>query len=134
MKKLILLLLLTTGLYAQEHVYNVQWYCVDEAPFKKGDCDISGNEYSFVFLDTEKEKVVFFFTSQKMEYKIVNTVVGEINPDFTVYTLEDVKGQIEMRLNKAKTKMEFIYPNYHIYLTTGNSTKLATPPPKRGKA
>ena len=36
---------------AQEQVFNVQKYCVDELPIKKGQCDISGNEYSWVFLD-----------------------------------------------------------------------------------
>jgi hypothetical protein len=29
-----------------------------------------------------------------------------------------------MKINKQNTKMEFLYPNNHIYLTVGKSTKL----------
>ena len=124
MKKLIIMLLFTSSIYAQEHVFNVQRYCVDEFPFKKGDCDISGNEYSFVFLDTKKNDVVFFFTDMKMKYKIVNSFVCATDSNYTEYTLEGEKGQVEMKVNKQNTKMEFLYPNNHIYLTVGKSTKL----------
>jgi hypothetical protein len=89
MKYFIALLLLSGSMYSQEQVFNVQRYCVDEFPFKIGECDILGNEYSFVFLDKEKKDVVFFFTNMKLKYK-----------------------------------MEFLYPNNHIYLTVGKSTKL----------
>jgi hypothetical protein len=44
------------SIYAQEQVFNVQRYCVDEKPFKQGECNISGNEYSFVFLDIQNER------------------------------------------------------------------------------
>jgi hypothetical protein len=49
-----LFLLLSGSMYSQEQVFNVQRYCVDEVPFKSGECDISGNEYSFVFLDEKR--------------------------------------------------------------------------------
>ena len=125
MKKMILMALLTAGsMYSQEHVFNVQRYCVDEMPFKNGECDISGNEYSFVFLDTQKKDVIFFFTDMKLVYKIVNSMVYSPDSDYTLYTLENIKGQVEMKVNKKNTKMEFLYPNNHIYLTVGKSTKL----------
>jgi hypothetical protein len=54
MKYFIALLLLSGSMYCQEQVFNVQRYCVDEVPFKSGECDISGNEYSFVFLDEKR--------------------------------------------------------------------------------
>jgi hypothetical protein len=124
MNKLILMLLLTGSAYAQEQVFNVQRYCVDEIPFKKGECDISGNEYSFVFLDTKKNDVVLFLTDTRLEYKIVSSGVQSSDPNYTRYTLENKSGQIEMKVNKLHTKMEFLYPNSHIYLTVGKSTKL----------
>ena len=34
------------------------------------------------------------------------------------------KGNMEMRINKQKTKIEFIDATNHIYLTVGKSTKL----------
>ena len=124
MKYFILTLLLSGSLYSQEHVFNVQRYCVDELPFKTGECDISGNEYSFVFLDTQKNDVVFFFTDMKLKYKIVDSSVYSPDPNYMLYILENEKGQVEMKVNKQNTKMEFLYPNNHIYLTVGKSTKL----------
>ncbi len=118
------MLLLTSGVYAQPEVFNVQYYCVDVKPFKKGDCDISGNEYSFVFLDVEKKDVTFFFTNTKLKYKIVEFHVEESNPNYTYYSLANEKGTMEMRINKHKTKIEFIDAGNHIYLTVGKSTKL----------
>tara|TARA_R110002110_G_scaffold7536_4_gene38247 strand:+ start:120154 stop:120306 length:153 start_codon:yes stop_codon:yes gene_type:complete len=50
MKYFIALLLLSGSMYSQEQVFNVQRYCVDEVPFKIGECDISGNEYSFLLI------------------------------------------------------------------------------------
>jgi hypothetical protein len=80
MKYLILLLLMSGFMYAQEQVFNVQRYCVDALPFKTGECDIAGNEYSFVFLDKKKNDVVFFFTNLKLKYKIMNSVVYSPDP------------------------------------------------------
>ncbi|HEY0092465.1 MAG TPA: hypothetical protein VGB43_08265 [Flavobacterium sp.] len=124
MKKLILMLLLAGSLYSQEQVFNVQKYCVDEAPFKKGECDITGNEYSFVFMDLKRQTVVFFFTDMRLEYKIIDSALSATDPSFTHYTLENGKGRAELKVNKQKTRMEFLYPNSHIYLTVGKTTKL----------
>ena len=126
MKKLLLIFvfLFAANAYSQDKVLNVQWYCVDEAPFKKGQCDISGNEYSFVFIDSKKKEVVFFFTGMKLKYQIVSAATDAKNPDFTVYHLLDKKTPVEMRINKKQTKVEFLYSNNRIYLTTGQSTKL----------
>jgi len=122
-KKLVFMFLITCGAYAQEQVFNVQRYCVDEVPFKNGQCDLVGNEYSFVFLDTKKSEVVFFLTQMKMKYKIVKSANFSPDPNYTVFTLKNEREQIEMRLNKQHTKIEFIYPNNRIYLTVGKSTK-----------
>ena len=124
MKYFIALLLLSGSMYSQEQVFNVQRYCVDEVPFKTGECDISGNEYSFVFLDIKKNDVVFFFTNMKLKYKIMNSVVYAPDPNYVLYSLEKEKGTVDMKINKQHTKMEFLYPNNHIYLTVGKSTKL----------
>lgn len=115
--------LLTGAMYSQEQVFNVQQYCIDEKPFRRGECNITGNEYSFVFLDTQKHDVVLFLTATKMKYKIVNTGVFASDKNYTLYTLENEKEQVEMKINKQHTKIEFLYPNNHIYLTVGNSTK-----------
>ncbi|MES2854008.1 MAG: hypothetical protein V4698_13940 [Bacteroidota bacterium] len=123
MKKIIVLLLLTSGLYAQEQVFNVQRYCIDEQPFKQGECNITGNEYSFVFLDTQKRDVVFFLTATKMKYKIVDSGILPQDRNYTFYTLENENEQVEMRVNQQHTKIEFLYPDNHIYLTVGKSTK-----------
>lgn len=122
-KKIIFLFLITCSAYAQEQVFNVQQYCIDEIPFKKGQCDVNGKEYSFVFLDTQKKEVVFFLTQMKMKYKIVKSGVVSSDPNYTVFTLENEREQIEMRLNRQQTKIEFLYPNNRIYLTVGKSTK-----------
>ena len=123
MKKLILLLFCAFGMSAQNQVFNVQQYCVDQSPFKKGQCDISGNEYSFVFLNTKKKELVFFFTDIKLKYNIVAVSVSSSNPKVSSYTLQNKQGLVTMNLNQAKTKIEFLYPDKHIYLTVGNSTK-----------
>lgn len=123
MKKFLFILLLTSGVYAQHEVFNVQQYCVDLKPFKIGQCDLSGNEYSFVFLNTQKKEVVFFFTDTKLIYKIVETHQEKANPTVTSYTLVNEKGITEMKINKQKTKIEFIDTTNHIYLTVGKSTK-----------
>ena len=124
MKKILFILLVSSGVYAQQEVFNVQQYCVDVKPFKKGECNLSGNEYSFVFLDTKKKDVTFFFTNTKLKYKIIEFHKEEANPNFTWYNLVNEKGNMEMRINKQKTKIEFIDATNHIYLTVGKSTKL----------
>ncbi len=123
MKKILFLLLLTSVVYAQQEVFNVQNYCVDTKPFKKGACDISGNEYSFVFLDIQKKEVTFFFIENKLKYKIIESHLEEANPNFIWYSLINEKGTMEMKINKQKTKIEFIDATNHIYLTVGKSTK-----------
>jgi hypothetical protein len=120
MKKVLLLLLLTSGVYAQRQVFNVQQYCIDETPFRDKSCDISGNEYSFVFLDVNKSEVVFFLTELKFEYQIISTKSEVEN---TIYTLKNKTGTTKMQINKAKTKIEFLSSERHIYLTVGKSTK-----------
>lgn len=122
-KKMVFMLLFTCSMSAQEQVFNVQQYCIDEIPFKKGQCDVVGNEYSFVFLDRQKKEVVLFLTQMKMKYKIVKTGVVSSDPNYTMFTLENEREQIEMRLNRQQTKIEFLYPNNRIYLTVGKSTK-----------
>jgi hypothetical protein len=37
---------------------------------------------------------------------------------------KEKEGTVDMKINKQNTKMEFLYPNNHIYLTVGKSTKL----------
>lgn len=123
MKKLIFMFLFTGSIYAQEQVFNVQRYCIDEKPFKSDECNISGNEYSFVFLDTQKREVVFFLTATKMKYKILNSGILALDRNYTFYTLENEQGRVEMRINKQHTRIEFLYPNTRIYMTVGTSTK-----------
>ena len=114
---------LTGTIYAQQQVFNVQRYCIDEKPFKSGECTIVGNEYSFVFLDLQKSEVVFFLTATKMKYKIVNSGIFPLDHNYTFYTLENSQEHIEMRINKQQTRIEFLYPNTRIYLTVGVSTR-----------
>ena len=121
MKKLIFMLLLTSGVYAQKQVFNVQRYCIDEKPFKKGECDSTGNEYSFVFLDVKKQEVVFFLTELKFEYQII---AFKTEATGTTYTLKNDKGNMEMKVNNTLTNIEFSTPERHIFLTVGKSTKL----------
>jgi hypothetical protein len=121
MKKVILMLLLISGVYAQKQVFNMQHYCIDEKPLKNGECDTSGNEYSFVFLDVKKSEVVFFLTDIKFEYQITATKTDSNN---TSYTLKNDSGKMKMKVNNAKTKIEFLAPERRIVLTVGKSTKL----------
>lgn len=118
------MLLLSVSAFAQKQVYNVQWYCVDEKPFKKEQCDISGNEYSFVFVDATKKEVVFFFTSMKLKYAITDSYQDATDSNYNYYVLENEQGRVDMRINKAGNKIEFIHPDKIIYLTVGKSTKL----------
>lgn len=121
MKNLIMLLLLTCSAYSQKQVFNVQQYCIDEMPLKKGECDISGNEYSFLFLDVKEKEVVFFLTEIKIKYQIIDFKKDSNN---TVYRLKSDFGETEMKVNNAKTKIEIISPDRTVFLTVGKSTKL----------
>jgi hypothetical protein len=120
MKKIILLLLFTSSAFAQQQVFNVQRYCIDEKPFKNGDCDQAGSEYSFVFLDIRQQNVGFFLTDIKLQYKITETVAES---GYMRYQLANAQGEAAMRINAAKTKIEFLYPDKMIYLAVGKSTK-----------
>jgi len=110
--------------HAQKKVYNVQWYCVDQKPFKQGQCDISGNEYSFVFVDEAKKQVAFYFTEMKLKYRITDSYQDATDANYKYYVLENETGRTDMRINKAGNKIEFIQPDKVIYLTVGKSTKL----------
>ena len=121
MKKLIFMLLLTSGLYAQKQVFNVQRYSIDERPFKKGEIDNVGNAYSFVFLDEKKKEVVLFLSDLKFEYQITSSKKVANN---TYYTLTNNKSIVEMKVSNSKTKIEFIGPERHVFLTVGPSTML----------
>ena len=121
MKKLIFMLLLTSGLYAQKQVFNVQRYCIDERPFKKGEIDNVGNAYSFVFLDEKKKEVVLFLSDLKFEYQITSSKKEANN---TYYTLTNNTSIVEMKVSNGKTKIEFIGPERHVFLTVGPSTML----------
>jgi hypothetical protein len=124
MKKILLFLLLLSGVaFAQPKAYNVQQYCIDEAPFKQGDCDQLGNEYSFVFVDAEKQKVDFFLTDIKLHYTI-ESVEAATESNETRYMLTNTQGTIMMTINRQKTAIAFFYPDKHIYLKVGASTKL----------
>lgn len=126
MKNLLFLLLICSSTHSHKQVYNVQQYCIDEKPFKKEQCDISGNEYSFVFVDSAKKKVTFFLTSTKLNYDIAEIYPDEFEKEFTYYVLENENGRADMRINRKGTKIEFIYPDKIIYLKTGKSTKLTS--------
>lgn len=121
MKKIIIMLLLTSGVYAQKQIFNVQQYCIDEKPLKNKECDITGNEYSFLFLDVKEKEVVFFLTEIKFKYQIIDFKKDSNN---TVYKLKNDFGETEMKVNNAKTKIEIISPDRTIFLTVGKSTKL----------
>lgn len=112
--------------FSQQQVYNVQWYCVDQKPLKKKQCDISGNEYSFVFVDNAKKEVVFFFASMKLKFAIVDAYQDATDKNYRYYVLENENGRTDMRINKAGNKIEFIEPDKIIYLTVGKSTKLGS--------
>jgi hypothetical protein len=63
MKYFIALLLLSGSMYCQERL---TCSVIVLTKSLKRECDISGNEYSFVF-STEKNDVVFFFTNMKLK-------------------------------------------------------------------
>lgn len=117
-----LLLAFSATVFSQEKIYNVQWYCVDEKPFAAKQCDISGNEYSFVFLDEKKQEVVFFFTSMKIKYAISS--VDKTDKGFARYDLIREGRPTEMRIYSSGKKIEFHDEDRLIELITGASTKL----------
>jgi hypothetical protein len=121
MKSVLIMLLLTTGIYAQEQVFNVQQYCIDEKPLRNGECDTKGNEYSFVFLDVKKGEVILFMSDLKFVYQITAT---KKDSNDTLYALKNGVSHAEMRLNGTKTKIEFLQPSRHIKLIVGKTTKL----------
>lgn len=115
-------MLLSAAAYSQPQVYNVQKYCVDQKPFRSGECDLSGNEYSFVFVDKNAKSVVFYFTDTKLSYSI-----AAVHLDFNGRTLYDLKGTAgasQMTINASQTAIELLDPQNHIYLTVGKSTKM----------
>lgn len=120
MKNIILVLLFTSGVYAQKQLFNVQQYCIDEKPLKQGQCDLKGNEYSFLFLDAKKKEVVFFLTEIKFQYQITAT---QTDSSHTIYTLKNDAGETTMKVNNTNTKIEFRSPDRNVFLTVGKSTK-----------
>lgn len=54
----------------------------------------------------------------------MNIVVYSSDANYMLYYLENEQGTVDMKINKQNTKMGFLYPNNHIYLTVGKSTKL----------
>ncbi|PKH68959.1 hypothetical protein CXF59_01395 [Flavobacterium sp. ALD4] len=60
----------------------------------------------------------------KLQYKSMNIVVYSSDANYMLYYLENEQGTVDMKINKQNTKMGFLYPNNHIYLTVGKSTKL----------
>ncbi len=122
MKILLIMLCLTTGVFAQEKIYNVQHYCIDNKPFTSNDCDSQGNEYSFVFVDRSKNEVVLFLADNKITYTIVEEVKGK-STEAIGYKLKNAQGLVEMSINPQKTRIEFLEPLRKITLKVGKSTK-----------
>ena len=121
MKKLLFILLISSAAYSQQQVFNVQQYCIDEKPLAANDCDIKGNEYSFVFLETAKKEVVLFLSDTKLKYEIT---AAQKEGAYTVYNLKGTSGPATMKINSSKTKIEFLEPEKRISLLVGASTKL----------
>lgn len=122
MKTILLFFWLTTLVYAQKQVFNVQQYCIDEKPLHQGDCDIKGNAYSFVFLDVKRSEVILFLSDIKFEYQII---ASKKDANDLLYALKKGVSHAEMRLSADRTKIEFLQPGRHIKLTIGKSTKLS---------
>ena len=121
MKLVLMFLLMAFGANAQKQIYNVQQYCVDEAPFQSDKCDIKGNEYSFVFVDAKKDEVALYISDTKITFEIVAVKTTERG---FIYTLKDQTGAVEMTINKAQDKIVFIGSTRHITLKVGKSTKM----------
>ena len=123
MKILLLMLTLSTGLFAQEQIFNVQQYSIDNKPFKTQGYDLTGNEYSFVFVDKSKNEVVLFLSDTQIKYSIEEVNKGTSSTP-TTYKLRNAEGIVDMSIDKSKTKIEFLEPNRRISLKVGKSTKL----------
>lgn len=116
------MLSLSFGAVAQEQIYNVQHYCIDNKPLTAYDCDSEGNEYSFVFVDKSKSEVVLFIADNKIKYTIVEELKGK-SAEVLGYKLKNAQGLVEMNINQQKTKIEFLEPTRRISLKVGKSTK-----------
>ena len=119
MKKLLFMFLLGQALFAQQQVYNVQKYCIDEKPLVSNQCDISGNEYSFVFIDQVKMEVTLFLSTNKFKYQIVEI---KKQSGASAFKLKNDAGSASMTIRDDKT-IEFMQPDRRIKLTVGSSTK-----------
>ena len=122
MKILLLMLTISTGLFAQDQIFNVQKYCISNKPTKNKGCDVSGNEYSFVFVDKAKNEVVLFISDTQFKYKIEEEINGTVSSSKS-YKLRNDQGVVTMIVDKSKTKIEFLEPTRRITLTVGKSTK-----------
>jgi hypothetical protein len=107
MKYFIALLLLSGSMYCQEQVFNVQRYCVDEVPLR---LEIFQEMNIRLCSRQKKNDVVFFFTNMKLKYKIMKSVVYAPDSNYILYSLENEKGTVDMKINKQNTKMEFYIP------------------------
>ncbi len=116
------MLCLSSGVFAQEKIYNVQHYCIDNKPLTSNSCDSQGNEYSFVFVDRSKGEVVLFLSDNKITYSIVEEVKGK-SAEVTGYKLKNAQGLVDMTINAQKTRIEFLEPSRKITLKVGKSTK-----------
>lgn len=117
------MLSLSTGLFAQEQIFNVQQYSIDNKPFNTQGYDLTGNEYSFVFVDKAKNEVVLFLSDTQIKYTIEQeTKATSSSP--TTYKLRNAEGIVDMSIDKSKTKIEILEPNRRILLKVGKSTKL----------
>lgn len=121
---MVLFFLFSCGLYAQENVYNVQQYCIDEFPFAKGECDLQGTEYSFVFMNPVKKEVVLFLADNKIKYNIVKSQPFAADRNVTVYTLKSRDGEVQMKISEQDNKIEILHPERRIYLKIGRTTRL----------
>lgn len=122
MRILLLMLVMTSGLFAQEQIYNVQQYCIDNKPFTSQGCDIQGNEYSFVFVDETKNEVVLFLSDTKISYQIVEQSKPKAS-EAGGYKLKSSQGLVDMRIDATKSTIEFVNPERRITLKVGKSTK-----------
>jgi hypothetical protein len=50
----------------------------------------------------------------KLKYKIMKSVYAP-DSNYILYSLENEKGTVDMKINKQNTKMEFLYPNTHLF-------------------
>ncbi len=127
MKNLLLslLLLISLSASAQSKVYNVQKYCVDELPFKKGECDLSGTEYSFVFVDSAQNKIGIQIAQQKLNFTILSSAVDPKTKEL-LYELKNPQGLAKLRISPNSKTIELIEARNRILLYFGASTKMGS--------